>query len=417
MNWATTSRQKSKRPILALAYGHTLSHVSRPLVVCEELRRRGHTVIFAGDGRELQHAARKGFDVLRIPEIPYEILFGRIRKRSLQFVKPDELKALVDADLAVMESVQPKLVLSDGRISARLSTKAASVAHAALVNVSSTHHRKEPYVPILKRFPEGPAGNRLRWLNLWLEMRVFDNAVPAFRRVASQLGLDSAVTATNCLEGNNLTLLPDLPGFMPSRGLPIGHHYVGPLLPHMDVPDPPWWSDLESHVRSGGKVLYATLGSTGAGELLGHFTQLDLTGKWVTVVTTGGAATSWCQKDKIFVWDYVNGDKVLQLASLVLCHGGNGTIYQALSHGVPILGMPTIPDQSYNMRRVEALGLGQRIQKSDLTNPRFWPEAVKNWAVPLRSPLVVQAAAWRSTSAQRAADLIEKLVWNSQEGR
>ena len=53
----------------------------------------------------------------------------------------------------------------------------------------------------------------------------------------------------------------------------------------------------------------------------------------------------------------------MKVSDAVVSHGGNGTVYQALSCGVPIIGFPTIFDQEINMRQVEALGIG--IQMSN----------------------------------------------------
>ena len=60
---------------------------------------------------------------------------------------------------------------------------------------------------------------------------------------------------------------------------------------------------------------------------------------------------------------------------MVVCQGGNGTIYQALAAGVPIVGVPTMHDQDMNLQRVVALGAG--IQLSGLRfKPRHLAEAV-----------------------------------------
>jgi UDP:flavonoid glycosyltransferase YjiC (YdhE family) len=51
----------------------------------------------------------------------------------------------------------------------------------------------------------------------------------------------------------------------------------------------------------------------------------------------------------------------------VVCHAGNGTIYQALSHGKPVVGVPDFHDQEFNMQRVEARDLGLTAR----TGPRL----------------------------------------------
>jgi UDP:flavonoid glycosyltransferase YjiC (YdhE family) len=348
--------------VLALPYGHALSHVSRPLRLAEELRQRGHEVVFAGGGKELKWAEKKGFGVVQTEELPHEVLFGRIRARRLRFIEEDELARLVEADLAVFAEVKPDLVLTDGRISARLSTRRAELKHAALVNVSSTRHRAIPYVPLFEWVRPGWLRAPFRRFNLWFEMAVFDRAVPAFRKVAHRLGIPSTVTATDCLEGNDLTLLPDLPEFMPSRGLPPSHHYIGPLTFRADLPDPPWWSELLRLKAEGRKVVYFTLGTTGTRELFDEvLPALGAQADWAAVVTTGGQLDPALPASNVFVAPYLDGDRVMEIADLVVCHGGNGTIYQALAHGVPIVGMPTIPDQEYNMRCAEVAQIGKRL--------------------------------------------------------
>ncbi|MEK9134563.1 MAG: glycosyltransferase, partial [Pseudomonadota bacterium] len=68
---------------------------------------------------------------------------------------------------------------------------------------------------------------------------------------------------------------------------------------------------------------------------------------------------------KIYVEPFIDGDLVMKQCDIVVCHGGNGTIYQALQHGKPIIGIPTIHDQKFNMRRVEALGIGKTLKWSE----------------------------------------------------
>ena len=55
-----------------------------------------------------------------------------------------------------------------------------------------------------------------------------------------------------------------------------------------------------------------------------------------------------------------------EAADVVVCHAGNGTIYQALSQGKPIVGVPEFHDQEFNMQRVETFGVGLRARPTHL---------------------------------------------------
>ena len=80
----------------------------------------------------------------------------------------------------------------------------------------------------------------------------------------------------------------------------------------------------------------------------------------------------------VYIEEMMDGDMVMEACDLVVCHGGNGTIYQALRHGRPIIGIPTIPDQAFNMRRVEALGVGCTLTwKEFINNPDSLLKAIR----------------------------------------
>ena len=57
----------------------------------------------------------------------------------------------------------------------------------------------------------------------------------------------------------------------------------------------------------------------------------------------------------------MNNMAVLPRCNLMICHGGNGTIYQALFFGLPVLAHTSIFEQEWNVQQLEALGLGASI--------------------------------------------------------
>ncbi|TRO83333.1 glycosyltransferase [Desulfuromonas acetexigens] len=350
--------------ILCLPYTHTLSHISRPLAIAAELRARGHDIIFAGDSPKDHFIRSEGFDVLPAYQVEPDILFNRIRQGKLQFVSDDELYRLIASDRDLYRQVQPDLVLSDGRFSAPLSAGLDGIPQAAIVNVSSTEYRALPYIPFFEWLPEklvkrdGSLGKSLDRFNLALEMLVFDNAATVFKKLSRKFGLRRTVTATNCLAGNDLTLLADIPEYFPTRNLPADYHYIGPLTWQSPLPPPAWWPPK----NDGKRLVYFTMGTTWMG---GSFTtlykRLQQEGLTAIIATGGQAQGLETIEGEVYVEEFVDGDLVMAACDLVVCHGGNGTIYQALQHGKPIVGIPTIPDQQFNMRRVKALGVGEAL--------------------------------------------------------
>lgn len=355
--------------ILCLPYTHTLSHISRPLAIAGELRQRGHEVVFAGDSPQDHFISSQGFEVLPAYQVAPELLFERIRQGKLQFVLDEELDRLIDADRTLYRQVKPDLVLSDGRFSAPLSTGIDRLKHAAIVNVSSTAYRALPYIPFFDWLP-GARGQRssrvwttLDRLNLRLEMLVFDTAMRAFKKLSRQHGLSHTVTATNCLAGKDLTLLADLEAYFPTRNLPADYHYIGPLTWESPLPPPAWWPPK----KSGDLLAYFTMGTTWMGGSFPALYEMIRKHGITAIIATGGqakgaeAAGLKTVEGAIYVEEFIDGDLVMGECDVVVCHGGNGTIYQALQQGKPIVGIPTIPDQQFNLRRVKALGVGEGL--------------------------------------------------------
>lgn len=348
--------------ILCLPYTHTLSHVSRPLAVALELRRRGHEVVFAGAGSKVGFIEQEGFAVVPLYEPDPEEIYGNIRKGRLRFVSDADIFRMIDADAEVIAAVRPDLVLSDGRFTAPISCHLAGVKHAALVNVSSTEYRAHPYVPLFEWLPERAVSRDssfwrgLDRLNLFLEMLIFDRAMSTFGVLSRRYGLPKTITATSCLVGKDLTLLPDIPEYFPTRNLPADYRYIGPLTLRQSRAMPAWWEDALAQEKT---IVYITMGTTGVSEFFSkaveYFRGIDA----IAVITTGGQAGAGAGlPDNVHVEEYLDGDAVMAAASLVVCHGGNGTIYQALQQGKPVVGIPTIPDQRFNMRQVVRLGVG-----------------------------------------------------------
>jgi UDP:flavonoid glycosyltransferase YjiC (YdhE family) len=122
---------------------------------------------------------------------------------------------------------------------------------------------------------------------------------------------------------------------------------------------PAWWPPK----RRGGQLVYLTMGTTGIGDFFRNVYELIKKTDMTFVVTTGGQIEGLKTVEGIvYLEKFMNGDLIMEKSELVVCHGGNGTIYQALQHGKPIIGIPTIPDQKFNMRRVESLGVGLTVK-------------------------------------------------------
>ncbi len=85
----------------------------------------------------------------------------------------------------------------------------------------------------------------------------------------------------------------------------------------------------------------------------------------VLITTAELPSEQFAQHQNVFVEKLADGDSLMAASHVTITHGGNGTIYQALGQGVPVIGIPTMFDQEINLTRVEQLGAGMRLRLRD----------------------------------------------------
>jgi UDP:flavonoid glycosyltransferase YjiC (YdhE family) len=136
------------------------------------------------------------------------------------------------------------------------------------------------------------------------------------------------------------------------------------LLPrHQELPH--WWGG------SGAPLVYVSFGT-----VLGHMTIADdayrtvldaMAGLDARVLLTVGRRFDRSHLGEVpanvHVEAWVDQAKVLEEATLVVCHGGSGTTFGALAAGVPVVVVPLFADQFANGATVVDAGAGLLVDR------------------------------------------------------
>jgi hypothetical protein len=142
------------------------------------------------------------------------------------------------------------------------------------------------------------------------------------------------------------------------------HHDLRAREPGTGLPD--WWDG------SGAPLVYMTFGT-----VLGHMsmapgvyrTAMKAVGRLgVRVLLTVGRRLDQAELGptpvNVRVESYVDQSLILDHASLVVAHGGSGTVFGALTAGVPLVVVPLFADQFENGRRIAQAGAGILVEPS-----------------------------------------------------
>ena len=348
-----------KNKILVMPDGNWLSHTSRPFEIAKVLREMGHEAIFAGDGDYMKLPREAGFQILPIKTIDPDRVLGCSRSGRANWYDYDLIKTCVEAELKLFYKVKPDLVLTDFRLPLSTSCEIAGLPLAVILNAAWTN-----YYAVKIKAPEHLRITQILGKHVatlfapWIKKFILSIDSHPFNKFRRENGLAPRKNIWDIWRGD-LNLIVDIPEYGPTKNLPENFHYIGPIVWEPEL-EPPEWLDL---LGSDKPTIYFTMGSTGYSRFFEQAIEIFGNSEYQCIMTTAGMVELSNIPDNFYVVKYAPGSKILEKSNVVICQGGNGTIYQAMSQGVPIIGIPTMHDQEFNLDRVEELGIGIHLSE------------------------------------------------------
>lgn len=340
-------------------------HLGPTLTAARQLRSNGHGVRFIAraDAREPVEAAGFGFATWqREPRFTpvatsnnplgyaYDnLLFGPAAARGADTL--DEIKrAPTDA-----------LLTDTALFGSALAAEAAGIPCALLSPTICL--RPLPGVP--------PIGSGLPGPRTSAERTQIDDANSQFITVMNRWlpMLNEARASLQLVPCDHLLELFDRPARLliamsaafdfPAESLPSNVRYIGPLLDTSDWSEPWVFSWPQGPDRPRALVSFSTTNQNQADVLQRTVNAIGRI-EMDAVATLGPAVTSASLQApaNVTLLPSAPHDAVMREVSLVVTHGGHGTVSRALSHGVPLLVIPMGRDQGDVAVRVEACGAG-----------------------------------------------------------
>lgn len=355
MNRPFENHRDMRRPkVLFFADDVTLAHVGRMLTLAKSLEKLPVEVTIAAGSHYRSLCEATGLRVIAV-ETMGPAAFADAIARGAPVYTPQLLSRCVASDLALMAKEAPQLVVGDFRCSLGISAQLAKVPFFSVSNgvwsPNSTLEFPIPDLPIVRTL-----GVSLASLVLPLaKPHIFRSHLAPFNKVRKALGLTPYASLQEAYVSGTRTLYADIPALAPMSSLPEGHEYLGPILWEPQDALPSWWNDLPNDRP----VIYVNLGSSGdlgvtAVRGLG---QLPVT---VLLATAGHAVDSL--PANVFSAPYLPGLACARRASVVVCNGGSGSIYQALAAGVPVLAVPSNADQHLCSGALRDQGAGRLLR-------------------------------------------------------
>ena len=420
------------------AYGPTNNCVGIGAV----LRERGHRVVFIVEESFAGTLEAKGFEerLMRLgpapaePEVPGQFWIDFIRDTAPVFRKPT-------IEQLERSSRRPSRPSSTARsTSTRASSRSSTSSHPDVivqdnvVGLPDVWPIGRPWVrivscnpaelkdPAVAPFSSGyPAADRSGWPRFLEEVRRTHRELWAdFDAFCREHG-DDGLVYDELGPAFVSEIAVAQPLQLPGRGRLPRDRPLGPTWHRLDstvrAADTSW--ELPEHLRSrDGALIYLSLGSLGSADvgLMQRLVDLLATSEHRVIVSKGPLADQIVLHDNQAGEGFLPQPAVLPMVDLVITHGGNNTVTEALHHGKPMIVLPLFWDQVDNAQRIEETGFGRRLATYDFHDEEL-TDAIDELLAdgPLAARLAVMSARIRSSSGTvRAADLIERVALTGQ---
>lgn len=377
--------------ILFILEAVTLAHVARLLALASKLDREEFEVAVACARRYPDFFPASITNVQEIFSISSEqFLVALAQGRPLYDLAT--LRHYVSEDMRVMERVNPSVVVGDFRLSLAVSARCMKVPYISLCNAYWSPYARPKFE--LPSHPMVKAIGRHAASAIFRVARPFAFAYHALpmNRLRREFGLgDWSLDLRHVYTDADYVAYADIPELIPTYGLPDQHSYIGPVLWSPPVSLPSWWSAL----ATGLPIIYVTMGSSGDAALMPQIIEALAPLAASIVVSSAGMPIPAALPQNVYCADYLPGDVIAKRAQLVVCNGGSPTTQQALSEGVPVLGISSNMDQFLNMQFVVARGAGVRLRSDELRVDELRSRAQE----------ILGKKAFRSAAARLAAEM------------
>lgn len=327
-----------------------LAHITRSLAIAEDLKTRNHSVHFA-----LPKDKIRLFSHSKVVFVPCK---SHGNTSSIDFIKNvrnyDYMLNLAKDDLRIINYLKPDALVVDVRISAMAAALTTNIPTFFVTGSAGLPY--DIYIPNFFRLPtilhSASQVPLLKLIHIARE-KMFINTI-----LKLMYGLNEKKESVEKLLCTVRFIVPEEKFYLPILLRRNNVSYVG----HIN------WSGFSEIgkkdmplKKNGKKTIYLTFGGTGFDslKLVSLARELLLRGFRVIVSTSSIADPSdFPDNPSLFVSRYVSGKLANKLADIIVCHGGYGTMMDAVLAGKPVVSVPFNPDQWLHSIRFEELGMG-----------------------------------------------------------
>ncbi|MDR2451055.1 MAG: glycosyl transferase [Candidatus Accumulibacter sp.] len=342
---------------LLIPENNSLSHIGKCLSVMDILEQRGHETEIAVTKNHSGFLDDLGIRHHLLPDIQEADCggfptFGWFSKVGL-------IADCIHEEVDLIDRIRPDRVVGVFRPTLYASSAITGVSHDSLICGCMVPEFREVL---------GFMGNEDRIeVQKKLLANFFSFAGTRLNEAMAKFGLPAMEDIREVFVGER-TFLWDFPEFLPlaTRGNML---HVGPIALRHWPYDP---FDPDRIVKRGLPVAVISFGTCTCvmdDAVVRRIAGLLLESGYQVIIAAGGRKAMYDLESgdpRVTVLNYARLTEIFPHASLLVTHGGQMTVFEALRNEVPVLTMPFQPEQAHNGVCLERIGCGARLIPSTL---------------------------------------------------
>lgn len=364
--------KETAKPVVLFFPFDLLSHYSRCIQLAESIKDQ-YNVCFAASRKYNDLIESAGFKHFNCQLFDPQLVLEDSRKFKFSWLNYENIKRVFWSQVKAIQIYEPAVVLGDTAPTLKMAAEYTKTKHISLMNgymskyyvLTRNISKDHPAAIFKKELPHKLVDQMTRTG----EQVAFHLIQRVFNKLRKEIQLPKQKMYLDELEGD-FNIICDNPEMFPQKNLPQNYKIVGALYYENDKKEP----EIEKFLDNEKPSILVNIGSSGDLQKF-SFLNNDYF-KDFNIIITGEKNSGFAGKN-IITRSFINNSAILDKIDLVLCHGGNGTIYQALAYGVPLVCATSIFEQEWNAKRVEDLGYGKCID--DIKSDKEKIEIVKQW--------------------------------------
>lgn len=402
---------EENKPLLLIFPFGLLSHYLRCLMLAKHFRTH-FRIFFAYDERFAPFVEQEDFQTFSCLSLDAAEVLQRVKRFDFSWISEASLEPVYLDQVRMIGLLKPTAVLGDTSVTLKMAAEKTGVPYISLMNGYMSKYysfprqlsRTHPMYKFMKNLP-APVVDLLTQKG---EALAFSMVHRPFKKIRRRHQLSSKKAYLDELEGN-LNLICDLDELFPQKGYPANYTQIAPL--YYDVAGSPGL--VTDKLDKNKKTIFVSMGSSGDWqklEFLNHpaFQQYN--------IVAAADTDHHLHAGHIIQVPFVNVHELFPQTDLVICHGGNGTIYQALLYNIPVLCSTSHLEQEWNVEALVRLRIGRSLD--GISSIEEHRQIIEHWLnkkgeasyTGYRGKIVGQIGALREMAKRVAEEILEPVL-------